>query len=149
MLPQWENSGGTPTRGMVNHANWRLFNGEPPADFQFPDLDATGKEIPVGTGPDTALFIGPKATLYSQVLDIPLPVLQTAGSGQGRIFVWGWTEYNDVFKGTPRHRTEFCNELIVTNISQAEGKVTVALHFSLYQRHNCADEDCAKRQRNP
>jgi hypothetical protein len=25
-----------------------------------------------------------------------------------RLFVWGWIDYDDVFEGTPRRRTEFC-----------------------------------------
>jgi hypothetical protein len=57
-----------------------------------------------------------------------------------RLFVWGWAEYRDVFDGIPLHRTEFCNEVIVTEMGREEatGKVTFAVRFSIYGPHNSA-----------
>ncbi len=53
----------------------------------------------------------------------------------------GWAEYDDVFSGTKRHRTEFCHELIVGG-NPAAGKATITL--SVYPRFNGMDEECLR-----
>jgi hypothetical protein len=59
------------------------------------------------------------------------------GAGSGRIFIWGWGEYNDVFKGTTLHRTEFCIELTVLNLGTTETKPQIAvIYFPLYGLFN-------------
>src|SRR6202011_1536209 len=57
-----------------------------------------------------------KTWYYTAPLDIPMDRIK---AGTDRIFIWGWMEYDDTLKGTlgtPRHRTEFCNELVVLNL---------------------------------
>ena len=135
VMPKWENSGSTPTKTMRNYANWKVFEGEPPPTYNFPDYDVKGNELTSpGDGPE--IFIGPKATLYSETLKIPIPVLEQVRSGQRRLFVWGWANYVDVFCGD--HRTEFCNELVVTSLGQQGNQVSAAVSFGLYRRHNSA-----------
>ena len=41
ILPKWENSGTTPTKKMTNWVSWKIFNGAPPPDYDFPDLDGS------------------------------------------------------------------------------------------------------------
>ena len=55
------------------------------------------------------------------------------------ILVWGVVEYDDVFVGTKRRRTEFC--LIVGNIHiDSAGRMQCGI--GTYDRHNGADGDC-------
>jgi hypothetical protein len=60
--PQWQNSGNTPTRGFYNHVSWKLF----PADG-IPDGFAYVRQEP------TLLFVGPRATITGQQVDISSP----------------------------------------------------------------------------
>jgi hypothetical protein len=146
--PQWRNTGATPTKDMTNHVNWKVFPQEPPENYSFPDLSHEGKETKRGEG-NISTYIGPNgATALADPLVIPTQYLDMLRQKKGRIFIWGWTEYRDVFPGTPVHRTEFCNE-IVMEFSKDVGttsapKVQAGLSFSLYRRHNCMDEDCEK-----
>ena len=58
---------------------------------------------------------------------------------QGRVLVWGWVEYDEVFGNSRRHRTEFCYQLVVT------GSPASWVGFSQYRAFNGADEDCTKK----
>jgi hypothetical protein len=137
ITPVWRNSGTTPTRSMRNYTNWKSFNGEPPASFGFPDQDKDGNSV-TDSGPFTQpAFIGPGETMAAQSMVIPLDLLNAAAAGRMRIFVWGWSKYQDVF-GT-KHILRFCNEVRVKALS-SEGKL--AISFPIYQRNNCTDEDC-------
>lgn len=131
IIPQWENSGGTPTKNMLNHVNWKLFDKDIPDDFGFPDF--SGEE-------GTPTLIGPHATQYASPLEIDAQHIAAVTENKGRIFIWGWADYDDVFIGTTRHRTEFCNEVIITSV--ADNGITI--RFRLHKKHNGADGECLK-----
>jgi hypothetical protein len=138
ILPKWENSGTTPTKKMTNWVSWKIFTGAPPSDYDFPDLDNAGNPLP--SRREGLIFsIGPKATKFSETLKIPINLVEQVGDGKARLFVWGRAEYNDVFENTPPHHTEFCNEVIITNISREDNKVEASVQFALYGSHNLAD----------
>lgn len=100
----WRNVGKTPTKYMKTNFNrqWRVLAGTLPFDDAFDDA-----------GPEGDAFLGPQNTSGSLKLHIPEEILVLMKMGQAHAYLWGWTEYNDVFQGTPRHRTEFCAEIIV------------------------------------
>ena len=50
--------------------------------------------------------------MHSQT-EIPVEIFDKARSEGAHIYMWGWTDYDDVFQRTKRHRTEFCLEIIV------------------------------------
>jgi hypothetical protein len=138
LLPKWVNSGTTPANPMTNWANWKTFTGEPPTDFSYPDLDATGQPIS-GGGKGIKFFIGPKGGTYAPTLNIPRHVMETIRSGEQRLFIWGWGDYKDVFEGSPLRRTEFCFEVFVKTLDSVNDKVTAAISFPLYGPHNSAN----------
>ena len=141
IMPRWQNTGGTPTRKMTNHANWKYFPGAIPEDFDFKDLGSDGK--PDDGKSNQPMFIAPKGDQFSETLRIPIEFVDLARTHRGQILMWGWTEYDDVFLGTLRHRTEFENVLEVTNIAVGNDKqVTAGLSFRQYKKHNCADGEC-------
>lgn len=132
ILPQWENSGDTPTKNMLNHVNWAYFEHDLPDDFDFPDF--SGEER-------TPTLIGPHATQYTSPLEIDAQHIDSVIAGKQRIYIWGWAEYDDVFSATSRHRTEFCNEVLVSRVSDQE----LSIRFRLYRKHNGADGECLKK----
>ena len=145
IIPRWQNTGSTPTRGMVNYANWKFFEGRDiPNDFAFPDLDATGNPIGNRDQVTTPMFIGPKGEAFSETLRIPVQIFERARAGEGRIYIWGWTTYQDVFWLSGEHRTKYCNEVQVTGLEvNADTRQVIAgVSFRLHRKHNCIDGDC-------
>ena len=142
VMPKWENSGQTPTRRMVNHVNWRFFEGDIPSDYDFPDTQGEAT-VPV--------LIGPGGTVFTTSLDISASLLERAARREGRIYLWGWTDYDDVFENTPRHRTEFCYEMVVLqlasagNVSSGNAPRQTAIQFRVHGRYNGADNECMKK----
>jgi hypothetical protein len=56
-------------------------------------------------------------------------------------YLWGWIEYDDIFPGSVRHRTEFCFQIIFERLPPTnEGW----LRYEPYSRFNAADEDCMR-----
>jgi hypothetical protein len=137
----WENLGDTATVNTRDRANWKIFpNSGIPSDFDFADLpgnDQRQYDIPAkGYG---------RSTLTINPFDISLVTGKL-----GRIYVWGWMAYNDVFPGTPRHLTEFCDE--ITNFTATADDVTSPStefkwgDLSLCTTHNCYDKECKDYQ---
>jgi hypothetical protein len=139
IFAQWENSGVTPAVKKRNYASWRTFANEPPPDFTWPDLDKDGTPIG-GQGEGILTFIGPKAQHSAEPLRIPITIIERIAKRELRLFVWGWTEYNDILGTAERYRTEFCNELAVAHMEVDDaGKVTVTATFPQYGPHNTAN----------
>lgn len=126
----WKNSGLTPTRNLMSNINWGSFINKIPNDFDFPD--AVDRE-PLCT------CIGPKAIIHSDYVDIPV----TFFNGQNHVYVWGWVDYNDVFDETPRHRTEFCYEIIMNWAKRFDPQVGMRLRP--HHKHNGADNECHRK----
>jgi hypothetical protein len=142
IAPQWGNSGTTPTKDMLNWVSWKKFKGTIPADYGFPDLGDDGKPM---TSPvkGTPLFVGPGATIYGQGFYIPRSMVEEVARGDSQYFVWGWAEYNDVFEGTRRHRTKFCNEVKFDQTGlDPGGKPVFSIWFPICSRGNCTDDEC-------
>ena len=136
----FENAGSTPTRWMRMHTNWFYFAGGIPDDYNFPDLGATAGSVPIS--------MGPKGITWSGECEIPIDKVLATRNGEGQLFVWGWVEYDDIFEGTPRHRTEYCFEVKVPGIPTihtAEGNpegAHVPFRYQGYKKHNGTDEEC-------
>ena len=138
LMIRWENSGATPTKEIRNWVSWKTFPHGPPKDYQWPNLDESGNPT-ADTSTAIKFIIGPKTSQGSQMLKIPISTFEKVRGGDLRLFIWGWAEYHDVYEGTPTHRTEFCNEVVVTNLTKEGDRVTVALHFPMYGQHNSAN----------
>ena len=135
--PVWENTGATPTRGGRAHVNWKFFERSVPAEFDFPDFDEVGNRI-LSYDAYKPLSVGPKATARAPLIDIEPAILRQVRDLQGRVLIWGWVEYDEVFTDAKRHRTEFCYQLAVT------GSPMSWVGFTQYRAFNGADEDCMK-----
>ena len=103
--PIWRNAGKTPTRRAVNSANHWIGQGVGPlpSNFDFPDY-----------APGSATMIGPKATMHTGPIVLTLDQANEIRAGRTHAYVWGWIDYDDIFEDSPRHRSEFCFEIIVT-----------------------------------
>jgi hypothetical protein len=140
----WENTGTTPTRHLHMHTNWKPFDSEMPADFDFPDLSNPPTIRP-------KIVIGPKSTTFSGECEIPIAVLVEASEKKKRVYLWGWVEYNDVFDATTRHRTECCIEIVVAGdpkVAHAPGDISSPNIPFLYHgggQFNGMDDECYRQ----
>lgn len=136
--PILENGGTTPIRNGRAHVSWKYFEKAIPADVEFADFDANGNRIVIEAD-YLPLSIGPRGTAQYPVLLIDGATVRSARENQGKILIWGWAEYDDIFENSARHRTEFCYQMNVTgNLAQTH------VSFSMYKRFNAVDEECER-----
>lgn len=136
--PIWENTGTTPTRSGRGHVNWKYFERAVPPEFDFADFDELGNRIQ-SYDDYKPLIVGPRATALSPVISIEPAILRQVRDQQGKLLIWGWAEYDEVFEDADRHRTEFAYLAVVS------GSPASHVGFSQYQKHNGVDEDCSKK----
>ncbi len=103
LTPIWENSGYTPTSKLAISINFKDFYEELPKDFNFPYDDF--KDVP--------MMIGPRAEARSKPFDIPADTLNMVTHNMRNLYIWGCAEYFDIFKNSPRRRTEFCLKMFI------------------------------------
>jgi hypothetical protein len=136
--PIWENTGTTPTRNGRGHVNWKYFDRSVPADFDFADFDELGNRI-LSYDAYKPLIVGPRATALSPIISMEPAILRQVRDLQGKLLIWGWAEYDEVFGDAKRHRTEFAYLVVVS------GSPASHVGFSQYKLHNGVDEDCTKQ----
>ncbi len=126
---RWENSGSSPTKWFLMRINLAYF--DPNKEPIFVDQ---------GEWPSNHSVIGPRALANALSISTPNIDLRSVVDGTRNLFVWGWAEYDDIFVGTPRHRTEFCFQVLI----QDDGTKT-SITTRQHSQHNGADEECGQR----
>ncbi len=134
-IPHWENGGNTPTKDMMNRINYAVFVRPIDLGFEFPD---------VGDLEACHTMIGPKAIMHAAHIDVPVDVLEKVKNEEAHAYIWGWADYNDVFPGTCRHRSEFCLEIVVHGDVRTEN---CQFLFCQLGPHNGADNECFHKPR--
>jgi hypothetical protein len=124
----WSNGGDTPTKYMKQRVFSKLFHGPMPATFKLYDSKDKAYEM----------YVGAKADNRGSPIDIPAPDMDAVRAHTGRLYLWGWATYYDVFPGTKMHQTRFCSE--ITDFLQ-EG-ANNRLLTSNCDRGNCTDDEC-------
>jgi len=100
--PVWANSGNTPTRGLSINTTYRLLDEPLPDGYDFPESQED--LIPTIAGP-RSMVEAVSGTLSSEDL-------AAVKEGRKFFYIWGWAEYHDIFEGTKKRVTRFCNQLI-------------------------------------
>jgi hypothetical protein len=134
---EWENTGHTQTMGMINFVNVIWFaNGDIPTTFEYPDFSDV---MPVQR---PTIVLGPKQSIYAQAVRIFVGKLDASKRGEGNYYIYGWTEYRDVFKRATVHRTEFCRQ--VTALGMPDDP-TCGFLFTTRGPFNSAEKDCYRK----
>jgi hypothetical protein len=123
------NGGQTPATNVVINVTCQKFAKELPADFEFPDSPVFGFGL-----------IGPDSEMHTPLIRISAAELQSIDADTEWYF-WGWVEYDDIFSGTIRHRTEFCFRFERSRLP-VTGEFWIG--FNPYPRFNAADADCLR-----
>jgi hypothetical protein len=78
--------------------------------------------------------------MFGNTLIVPIPTMEEARAGRLRLFMWGWAEYDDMFSHDKTHRSEFCREMVITDVTREGGEtISVAAIFRVYGKYNSAD----------
>lgn len=135
----FENTGKTPACSVQCKVNWGWYDPAIPDDFDFADHGLlAGSEslepsrMVLGPGQGSQMVVG--ETFNDEAIQ------RLARRVQGRLFAWGWIEYDDVYSPiTPRRRTEFCYELV-----GFEELPTLSIRCRNRSNFNSTDEDCLR-----
>lgn len=130
--PVWANSGNTPTRGLSINTTYRLLDKPLPANYEFPE----SKEnlIPTIAGPRSMVEASP-GTLSGEDLE-------AIQQGKKFFYIWGWAEYHDMFEGTKKRVTRFCNQLIEIDgnpMMPVDERNPIQMMFGFHAENNYAD----------
>lgn len=139
--PVWQNAGNTPTRQMENHVNIKIFPGQLPKDWDFPDLwpkgTTEGDMVPVP-------LPGPaRGTVNGHMVGASVDELKEIVAKTKFLYMWGWATYNDVFPDTPKHVTRFAVQIVVDGDPTDKDKTSFSFQF--LRRYNCSDEECDRQ----
>jgi hypothetical protein len=115
---------------MVTNFSCQVFPDSIRDDFDFPDAPLSQHGI-----------CGPHAIMTTATIEVPATDIESVVGTTRRWYAWGWVEYDDVFDGTPRHRTEFCFEISVTRRPVTN---ELFMAFLVDRRFNAADQDCLR-----
>jgi hypothetical protein len=121
-----KNGGQTPTRNLTTNFSALRFIGAMPEEFDFPDSGITAHGL-----------IGPSGTLLTPEINFDATEFERTDANF-HWYIWGWAEYDDVFSGTTRHRTEFCFEAKPTRDPHTN---EIYVGFPMHKRFNAADWD--------
>jgi hypothetical protein len=124
-----KNGGATPAINARINVSCEKFNGGIPADFVFPSSQLFGDAL-----------IGPQVIWNTPSVTVSAAEMENPAVPTAR-YLWGWIEYDDIFPGSIRHRTEFCFQIIFERLAPTnEGYI----RFEAHSRFNAADWDCLR-----
>jgi hypothetical protein len=123
------NGGQTPATNVVINVSCQRMTSPLADTFGFPDSTLFGYGV-----------IGPKGEQHTPSIRISAADLEDILAGTDCYF-WGWVEYDDIFEGTLRHRTEFC-----FRIERIRLPITNELFIGFYphSRYNAVDQRCLR-----
>jgi hypothetical protein len=125
-----KNGGMTPAvNGKINMSYQRFNDQNAAADCHFPDSTNFADAL-----------IGPGVIWFTPSITIPASELEAPTVGAFH-YLYGWIEYDDIFPGTGRHRTEFCFRIKCERL-QPTNEPWISFHP--HSRFNAADRDCLR-----
>jgi hypothetical protein len=123
------NGGQTPAVNIKINVSLQKFPTPIPVDFRFPDSDTFGYGV-----------IGPGGEMQTPTIHVEAKNLEAAEAGEEWCF-WGWVEYDDIFEGIFRHRTEFCFRVERMHFPQTG---SIAMGLMPHSKFNAVDWNCLR-----
>jgi hypothetical protein len=149
----WKNYGSTPTARSRIYANYLV---SPVAldmrTVKWESLDTRG-EMVRHPGGEFIPALAPTATARTHAGQFSLGLLERTREDLQNptafIYLWGWIDYDDIFKGAfrrrARHRHEFFGRLLSIGPASATNPDRYA--FRIMGPHNGTEEECARKPR--
>jgi hypothetical protein len=135
IVPVFKNSGTTPSKNalLCMGVEQTASANELPDNFPF-EANASHKIMPIS--------IGPGAQLHGPAIEYQVVDLEYIRTIQNHQYIWGWVDYDDVFRRTTRHRSEFCFEVQVLGDPAINNSSLISL--SPHKKYNGADSECSR-----
>jgi hypothetical protein len=140
ITPVFENNGNTATKRMISGHSALLTDKELPPKFDFPDTRFPPDGQPFFLSRD---LIGPHAQINGAPYILSIEEILAIRDGKKKFYIWGWSDYDDIFEGTERHRTEYCYQLAILYDPRNPNN-TAALGMGLYGNFNNVDGECRR-----
>ena len=134
-IPQWENAGAAEAVDRTSHTSGISVERPITGAFDFPDVG----DVALGFPP-----IAPGAIAQAAQVELSVDLLEKARNGTAYIYLWGWTDYNDIDVESLRRRTEFCVKIDVEGDLRSED---CQFRFSEQPWHNGIDDCCLRNPR--
>jgi hypothetical protein len=133
--PNIQNGGNTPPKTLTIYANYFTPSDAIAPDYAFPDLD----DVLVSSGAG-----GPKNVVKVPTKSFTVEQMNEFKNKVHRLYIYGHIEYDDTFRETPHHLTQFCFELagIRGDLKTLLNGSPVSFNFPACRKHNCTDESC-------
>ena len=80
--------------------------------------------------------------MIGETIPIAAVQLREIKTDKKTLYIYGWVDYNDIFKDTARHRTEYCVRITVPG--EPELPSVSNIHFLMHREHNGMDEECMR-----
>jgi len=122
------NGGQTPAINVIINASCERVRSVDLTNFAFRDSTRFGHGV-----------IGPVNEIHSPSIPIAAHVFEPVDDTEW--VLWGWVEYDDVFSGTPRHRTEFAFQIIRV---RPPNSTELWVSFQPLDRFNAVDGGCMR-----
>ena len=133
-IPEWENTGASPTQGMAEWVNYQFTDAPLPTGFSNVDTRPTDN---YGIVP-----LAPRAKQKETFFNIPLTCISTlAADGKHALYVWGWAKYSDTLTKS-QHVTKFCWLVRTAVWRDTFAGSTADVSYSLCAEGNCMDDEC-------
>lgn len=124
---RWRNCGATPARRCRARVRLDWTMQSLPDDFDYP---SDMPESPFTK--ETALAPGLESGIDAL---LPMAAVEEVARKERTLFLWSWFEYNDIFQGTPRRRSETCVRITIS-------PDLTAIYAMAYGPYNGTDDDC-------
>jgi hypothetical protein len=135
--PVFENSGFTPTKRSILHVSFQIGEDDTLERDGFPDHWPEGSLRQY-----SPFFVAPQAEKMSMPLDLHVVELEHVRQRRKQLFIWGWIDYDDIFRGTDRHRMEFGVEVFVNG---DPAMIDTTFTFREFRQFNGTDDDCYRK----
>lgn len=125
----WRNNGPTRAINFEARINFREFTPDIPEDFDFP--------FPAN---EQRYFaeVGAHSPIWTSGKQLWLADFQRLAAGGCKLYAWAVATYNDVFDGTPIHRTRFCMNIYLNGNEWMNPQAPEPFGFLVYHKHNDA-----------
>lgn len=129
---RWKNSGSTPANDLRMHLSWVQTRSELGSAYTYLDK---------GEGENTPHFVGPEGNTWSGTISLGIDVIGSVYLRQSRLYFYGWVSYEDIFDGTPRHRTRFCWQAVPTGADPSAQMGEMVWAMRTYGPYNSMGDD--------
>jgi hypothetical protein len=135
IFPIWKNDSAQTAIILGHSVEWNTYTGDPPRGFALPERTGVQESLLADDG--ASRLIHAQESRHYESISIPASTMDAVRSGEQRLFIWGYIQYEDFPKGNARRRSEFTREMVITeSASDDQGNIQVSAAFRMFGPYN-------------